>query len=529
MSKRKQNTDRTPAPASIASLYHLVRVLTQAQKRDFKKYTQFWGYTGGPKYLALFDAVNNFVHTGDDEEVLMEYLEKAGNFKKTPKLTSMARYLYSKILESVRVKQAVSPLTNQMLNMLQNINFLFYKGLFDDCEREIREAKELARVLDKTTYLLELSIWERRLYISSRTVKEQGKRLREIAEEEQNIMHSLRRFFDLNTLSNEIFLAIKEDSPVPTNVEEKIAGLLQQDRTELLKNLPLRAKFWYYNSLFHYYEKQHKLQKPAQDKTANLKLALECLEKIFEIAEGEGKLIASEEISLFNSFIDNYVSLCIRLGEYSRVGRFEQKNLSSANEIQFYRSAVYFRIVDMLSKHEFNEAARFISENNLFDRLAQFENRIEESRLLMLRYYCANVYLVLENYKIASDWYASILDGTRTKMNPMLLISAELQQIITLFELGVFKKRPTRPLANLQGKLRRRKQKSEIYNRLILTLKNVFEPKYPIIQEELETQNELLRNLLKENKVFASYFSPVVAWLEARVNGTSVSTEIIKY
>ncbi len=532
-SKLKNNKFQTEIPASISSLYNLIGVLTRSQKRDFKKDTRFWNYSKSGKYLVLFDMINSFINKGKDVESLTAYLIQSAKFGKLSQLTSLARYLLTRILESVRNRQEVSPETNRLLNMIQSINFLFYKGLFGECEQLINDAKKLANNLDKSTYLLELSVWERRLYVTTgRPLKELGKRLREIADEEQVIMQNLQVFFDINTLSNDLFLNIKEGSPISDVTEAKIAGLVAQNEGDLLNNLPLRAKFWYYNSLFHYYENRHKMQKPAResdDKMVNLRLALECLEKIFGLSEGEGKLIASEEPSLFNSFIDNYISLCFRLSEFSRVERFEKKILVSENEIQYYRSSVYHRLSHMLIQNEFRKAGDFVTEIDLFNRLPLFENRIEESRMIVLRYYSGLVFFVLQDFKKASEWYGLILDGARTKSNPMLLISIELQQIVSLFELGAYKKKPSRPLDNFLGKLRRNKKLIDFYSKLIQAMKNVFEPKIPEIPGELESQNELLRNLLKENRIFASYFGPVVAWLEARVNHTTVVSEIVKY
>lgn len=149
--------------------------------------------------------------------------------------------------------------------------------------------------------------------------------------------------------------------------------------------------------------------------------------------------------------------------------------------------------------------------------------------MLTMKYYCGLTYFILEDYKNVSEWHGKILGGPRFQANPMMLLTIELQHIVSLFELGVFKKKPTRPLDNFQNKLRRRKEQDVFYNRLIFALKSIFEPKIPVIREELKAQNELLRDLMKENGIYESYFSPLVAWMEAKVNGTTVAEEIVKY
>ncbi|MBP6828627.1 MAG: hypothetical protein KA165_18820, partial [Saprospiraceae bacterium] len=238
---------------------------------------------------------------------------------------------------------------------------------------------------------------------------------------------------------------------------------------------------------------------------------------------------SGEEPSLFNSFIDNYISLCLRLAEFTRISRFEQKILESENEVQFYRSSVYFRLIYHIRKNQFAEAQKIIFENKLDRQLPLFENRIEENRMLTLKYYCGLVYFILGDFKNASEWHSKILNGPRFQANPMMLLTCELQCIVSLFEQGAFKKKPIRPLDNFQNKLRRHKQQHVFYNRLIFALKNVFEPSLPVDREEQRRQNELLRNLMQEDKIYESYFSPLVAWMEAKVNVTTVAEEILKY
>lgn len=545
---------KAKVPANIVRLYRLIESLTQAQKRDFKKYTQFWDYRKNRRYLELFDLINRSVRTGKDEQAVMEHLSDLTQFGDTARVSNTAGYLYAKILDSVRLNQEVSPLTNRLLTMLQDINFLFYKGLYDDCERLIREAKKLAFALDKSTYVLELSVWERRLYFSGRSFKEQVNRVREIVEEEKEAVQGLETYFALNTLSNSLNLNYRSGKILVEDAVDELKTWLQQDETEVLKNLTIRAKFWYYNSQYYYYEFLQKQQQPGKkgrDNMANLRLALACLDKIFALSEKEGRTLAPEEPSLFNSFIDNYINLCLRLGEFGRIDRLERKTMIAKDKTQYYRSSVYYRLAELLRKSRFKEAEDFIRQTDLEKQLTLFENRIEETRLHVLRYYCGLIYFFLERFKEASNWYGAIFDGSRIKNNPILFLTVEFQHMITLFEQGVFKKNPLRPLNNLHGRLRRSKQMNDFLDLLLTALRIVFEPTVRVIeagngkhdifdiskeqirwipdQDALKTHIAGLRDGMKANKTHETYFSPVVAWLESKANGTSVAEEIIKY
>lgn len=557
MMSKKKNSNTAPkikVPTNINRLYRLIETLTQAQKRDFKKYTQFWDYQKNRRYLELFDLANQSIRAGKDEHALMEHLKRQRHLGNNAQISNTAGYLYTKILDSVRLNQEVSPLTNRLLTMLQDINFLFYKGLYDDCERLIRDAKKLALALDKSTYFLELSVWERRLYFSGRSFKEQVSRVREIVAEEKEAVQGLEKYFELNTLSNSLNLNYRSGKILVEDAVDELKVWLQQDEAELLKGLSLRAKFWYYNSQYYYYESQHKLQQPGKkgrDNLANLRLALTCLDKILSMSENEGKTLASEEPSLFNSFIDNYINLCLRLGEFDRIERLEHETMAAKDKTQYYRSSVYHRLTELLRKSRFGEAEELIRQNDLARQLPLFEYRIEEARLHALRYYCGLIYFCLEKFKEASNWYEAIFDGSRIKSNPTLFLTVEFQHVITLFEQGVFNKNPLRPLNNLHGKLRRNKQQNDFLELLLTAMRLVFEPTVQSIRqgaegqdifeigkdrirwepdrESLKTHIASLQSFMNANKTHETYFSPVVAWLESKANGTTVAEEIIKY
>src|SRR5262245_37410973 len=139
MSKKKSSAGQPVNTASVRSLIELIRSLTQSQKRDFKKFAQFYGRTEGRKYLQLFDAVNRYLAGKKSEKDLTAFLLTIPVFKTREVVNAQARYLFDKILLSVRTLPEAQPRQQRLHGVFQDINFLYHKGLLQECTDLVEE------------------------------------------------------------------------------------------------------------------------------------------------------------------------------------------------------------------------------------------------------------------------------------------------------------------------------------------------------------------------------------------------------
>ena len=526
----KQTKDRLPPsnPQPLTSLYNLIQTLTQSQKRDFKKYAHFWGGQENTKYLRLFDIVNQYALSGKDKQDLLQHILKDDGFASRAAVSALAGYLSSKILESVRSTPEISPRTNRLHSLLQDIKFLYNKGLNGECYELIRDAMQLAKDIDKSTYLLELHIWERRVLLSVKGVEQMAKRVGEMLAEEQQLVQQIETFFALNTLNNDLFLSLKQGLPMSDFARAKIGEFLQQDEDKWLKQLGLRSRYWYYNSLYYYYELQHKQQGGHAETGAGspyLSKALDSLESILRLAENEGKLLVSEEPAFYNALIDNYLNLCIRLGEFERIRSIEESLIQGSNETRILRSVVFHRLTEMVRHNDPRAAVAYITENQLNQRLRENEHNIGASRAQVIRYTCGQAYFMLEDYDNASDWFAQIVKASGSRMNSGVAVVSEIQHIICLFALNAFRNDPARPLHNFWERLRRNHKSDEFIDLLFAALKSAFANK----KQESKPQIDALSKKMTHHATLQTQYGLVMAWIEAWYNGTSVMAEIEKY
>ena len=150
----------------VSKLSRLMRSLSKSQKRDFKKYVNFWATDSKTtrKYIQLFDVVQRHISSSKEEASLTGHILELQKFGKTVKdVSSLAQYLYLKILESMRTTPDSSRYLNQLNAMEQDLVFLYNKNLFGDCSEIIKRALPLARELDKPALEMEWNFWAYRM------------------------------------------------------------------------------------------------------------------------------------------------------------------------------------------------------------------------------------------------------------------------------------------------------------------------------------------------------------------------------
>ncbi len=490
--------------------------------------------------------MNAYILANKEEEGLMQHILHSNEFGNRGSVNTLADYLFSKILESARANPEVSPLTNRLHSMLQDINFLFFKGLHQECYDLIMRATDLAKTLDKATYLLELSIWERRVLPIVKNVGEMSRRIKEMVQEEQILVRRVQTMFSLNSLSNDLFLSQKQGLPVSEFAAAQIRNFLSRDEQAFVQNLSLRAKYWYHNSMYYYYEIQYKLQNEGAGEE-NLKKAILQLEALVAISENEAKVLAEEERALYYALLDNYLNLCLRLKEYKRADDIEKILASTRNEVQLLRSVTFHRLTHFLSDNEFKKAVEYIEKDKLDKRLRRYEKRIGESRSQAIRYTCGQAHFILGNYDQASDWFFQIVNNARAKANPTARLVSEILHHICHFELNSFPKDPFRPMKNLREKLersekndestlpkdsedlRRRKKMADFHAELFSVLRTLFVPKEQLLDKKTDGIISALREKMDGSKTLETSYAVILAWIEARCNDTTVAEEIKKY
>lgn len=148
------------------NLFQLIKSLNKSEKGYFKKYIsakarderESMREKGPPNYLRLFEEIDKQQHY--DERVIKKKFHKERFIKQ---LTRTKHYLYQLILRSMSSYRAYETVSIQLYRMLDNVDFLFSKKLYSQCEKIIKRIKLIAEKYELFPVLLNVFQWEEKL------------------------------------------------------------------------------------------------------------------------------------------------------------------------------------------------------------------------------------------------------------------------------------------------------------------------------------------------------------------------------
>ncbi len=228
--------------SSSKDLFIFIKSLSKSEKWHFKLYASGTKSDGPNHYVRLFDAI----------EKQKEYDEKA--LLKTEKyitqLPLLKNRLYELILESLDVLYAKQSIDSRLMRFIHYSQILFEKGLFDQCEKILHRAKELAKKYERFLFLaeiikLEIDLMSARTYVGT-TEQDIKNAFREISSalEKDQLVNKFNKY------SAELFLKLKKEGFTRSHKQkesfQKIIQTLPPIENE--QEAPFLANFYHHQS-----------------------------------------------------------------------------------------------------------------------------------------------------------------------------------------------------------------------------------------------------------------------------------------
>ncbi|MCW3085265.1 MAG: hypothetical protein JWP12_2631 [Bacteroidetes bacterium] len=186
-------------------LYKLVKSLSQSEKRFFKIYASRHVIGDGNDYVRLFDAIA--LQKSYNEAAIRE------KFKEEPFLRRFAavkNYLQQLIIKSMRSFHSASTIDIELKEMLIDIDFLYQKGLYKQCQKLHLKAEKLAIATDKKNRLLEILEWKAKLLQVTNNESEQDEFHKNVFIEESKILNTIKFSLQLKSEVLDIFTTIRK-------------------------------------------------------------------------------------------------------------------------------------------------------------------------------------------------------------------------------------------------------------------------------------------------------------------------------
>ncbi len=267
MSKTKKNN----------ALFDLIHALSKNEKRHFKIYATRHVIGKQNNYLQLFDAIA--AQKIYNETALKKQFAQQ---KFIHRLSSEKVYLHRLIMESLHVYHQDNSIDAQLKKALHQVEILHGKGLYAQADKALRKTKKIAYNNEEYLHILDVIKWEKTMLNAFQLAKKSDEALKQISEEEENIIRILANYNQYSGLLIEMWhFWVKKgdlrDALDRAKIEKIVAHSLMGKVDHALS---IRARLYYYLIYYFYYSfKQN-------------------WEKVFEVLQASVNILESKPVYL---------------------------------------------------------------------------------------------------------------------------------------------------------------------------------------------------------------------------------------
>ena len=216
-------------------LHDLIKSLTKSEKRFFKLHSSL--QSGDKNYLKIFDAIDK--QKVYDEDAIKKLFAKETFIRHFP---SEKNHLYKLILKSLRAYHAESTISGVLKQEIKNIEILYRKALYTECNKMLHRAKKLAQENERFYYLFELLNWEKMLLEEAYESGEFTKDLDALIEEERDVIERLRNLAAYHILYSKINYVFRSGGYVRTDEEHAMVEEISEHPLIKGKNTALSMR-----------------------------------------------------------------------------------------------------------------------------------------------------------------------------------------------------------------------------------------------------------------------------------------------
>lgn len=507
-------------------LQELLEKMTVSEKRDFKKNSKFWG--GNPSYLKLFAYLNQ-------PRKKAEPYPSTENIKRTfgwtaAQVSSVTRYLFDKILASLRTAPQSAAELHELYQKIQDIQILVQKEIYPASLELIEFCKTRAFRIDKPLVLLEL------LYLQKKVLVETGVRnLREqldtLSAQEKETRLLFERYLYLNDLYLHIALQNqKGEQPDPDLVKKIIQ----------LKFKPIDQKS--FNNQILLYQIQIdflrcKARFAIEPEPEPIPFA-RFLEEAFGFQQQIMKIFKQDDVFLkeyeerYLTGLDRFLTISLHLNRLEQFKFYEKDFRNFRHRLQYYRNIVHLNLLRHIQEKQFLEGCWFIEEDkHLLERkLAEHRANISHSRLAVIFFACAQLYFITEKFGPAQKWLRKVESLDEHEIQPVLIVMTNLLTLVVQFELRIIQRHdhPQAFVDALERFIRRKKIEDEFVELLLEAFRTLIRhddvPARTTLEPFLETGKALMAKKEKGHPYLL-----LLWWMDSRISVRKMSTLADQY
>lgn len=493
------------------SLFQLIKSLTKSEKRFFKIYSLRHVIGEENNYIQLFDAIDR--QTNYNEEQL---LKKFAHQKFARRLAVAKSYLYDLILKAMNQYHAQATPESQINELLGNIQFLYYKGIYNIALLQVQKAQKLATDYQLTPYQIPLIKWQKQLLEASfyATLPAENQ-LQQIYNQELAFLAQLTSTNQHWLPQSQMYFQYNQKGKADTKAIQQIYNTIQK----LPEPTSFEAKTLFLKTQSTYFFL-----------TRNFEQCYQYTQQLILHLETKTEIIKNEPLTYINA-LNNVLNLTIFLQQHSQHTFYLQKlntlRLNPAYQkkqtwaIKIFETYFYHQMNHCVSNANFEQALPLIAE--LEQGLTQYENQIDDMGEIILYFYAFHVCFGCQLYPQAMQWLLKITTHHNHTIRQDIYNFAKILLLIVAYEIN----NPTttqKIILQTYRFLHKKNTEYELENivvQAIKNLKNTNNPHQFFSDIYLQLIN-CTQNNPQQQKPFA-YFD-FLAWLKSKIQNETFAT-----
>jgi tetratricopeptide (TPR) repeat protein len=500
-------------------LFKLIKSLSKSEKRFFKLSSSL--QSGEKNYLKIFDAIEK--QEEYDEEALKKSFKKERFINHLP---SEKNHLYKLILKSLRSFHGEQSVSSLLKQELKNVEILYNKALYKECEKFVSRAKELAAENEKFYYWYELIAWQKKLLEEAYEEGEFSTNLDELVQEEEKVIAKLRNLAEYQVVYSKINLIFRSGGFTRNKKEKEIVDSIADYHLIKGKNTAISTRatsmcyyikglcaatvrnyadsFQFFNRTREILDANPKIKEDsAQRYVMTLFHLLRCYIENKDFDEAE--MLIQDIRSLTDKKGFNTIDISVRI-------------FSSSNNLELYL---------LQQKGDFAKAVSLLE--NIDEQRVSFDDKISKEQEVLFLYNKAYCYFGIGEFKKALSYLNEILNDNEQNLRQDIYSFSRILNLIIHYELEnyEFLEYVIKSTNRYLSKHERDYQFEDVLLKYLRKLSKGSSPIHAIeIMEELYVE---ITNLMKihEERVLLEYFN-MPAYLYSKLNKTSFEEAVVK-
>ncbi len=396
------------------SLFQLIRSMNKAEKRYFKINST---HTIGEKnnYMRLFEAMDS-ISVYDDAKFRQK-------FKNEPFIKYLAadkNYLYELLLKTLRDYRADKSKYLKLLGLLQDIDLLYERQMYDECDKRIKKAQKIAVDMNYFHINAQLIDWKFILLnrIEDRDVSNIIQQFNDELSENQLV---LQNFYLYKRLKNDIYLISKKLVKIQQADDQLKVSEVMDSPFLLSADLAnsFIAKHEYYTLRSRLYRLQSNFEEEYQMRKQHLQLFNDNNELKEEYPEKYNFTLSNFLIaSIRANDFEGYEKAIEQLGLGNNPDHFkEMKIINMGGNQMFY----------LMNNSRWPEALKL--SNILEDMITKYRASISWTQIITIKYNAGCLQFILGKYGEAVDRFDFVINEKQETYIGQLLASRILHLI----------------------------------------------------------------------------------------------------